>query len=127
MAGGSKRRAPEVVVARAYDEELPHGYRVLVDRLWPRGVSKERLPLDRWAREVAPSADLRRWYGHAPERFEEFAGRYRAELEADEGRRVVAELVEAAGGDPLVLVTATRDVDRSGAVVLAGVITGRSG
>ena len=66
---------------RAYDPAEPRdGYRVLVDRLWPRGVSKERARLDEWARELAPSAELRTWFGHDPERFAEFERRYRAEL-----------------------------------------------
>jgi uncharacterized protein YeaO (DUF488 family) len=58
------------------------GYRVLVDRLWPRGLSRSRARLDEWAKDVAPSADLRRWYGHDPDKFDEFARRYRGELDA---------------------------------------------
>ena len=74
---------PDVRLKRAYDPAEPgDGYRVLVDRLWPRGVSKERARLDEWARELAPSAELRTWFGHDPERFAEFERRYRAELAA---------------------------------------------
>ena len=75
----------DVRLKRAYDAAEPgDGYRVLVDRLWPRGVSKERARLDEWARELAPSAELRTWFGHDPERFAEFERRYRAELTAHE-------------------------------------------
>jgi len=70
------------VSKRVYEPaEKADGYRVLVDRLWPRGVSKERAALDEWAKDVAPSSDLREWFGHVPERFAEFTTRYEAELE----------------------------------------------
>jgi DNA-3-methyladenine glycosylase len=70
-----------VVIKRVYDEAAPDdGYRVLVDRLWPRGVSKERAKLDVWLKEVAPSQELREWFGHKPERFKEFKSRYEKEL-----------------------------------------------
>jgi uncharacterized protein YeaO (DUF488 family) len=77
---------------RVYEPaEASDGYRVLVDRLWPRGVSKERAELDEWAKEVAPSPDLRTEWHHAPDRFDEFAGRYRAELdESDAARALLA-------------------------------------
>lgn len=74
----------EFVAKRVYQPaEAGDGYRVLIDRLWPRGVSKERARLDEWAKELAPSDELRRWFGHVPERFPEFARRYRAELAAN--------------------------------------------
>ena len=74
----------ELVVKRVYDEAADDdGFRVLVDRLWPRGVSKERSRLDEWLKSAAPSADLRTWWNHDPERMDEFAERYEAEL--DEG------------------------------------------
>src|SRR5437763_16423299 len=66
---------------RIYDPVTPDdGYRVLIDHVWPRGVSRERAQLDEWARELAPSDELRKWFDHVPERFEEFRGRYRREL-----------------------------------------------
>lgn len=109
-----------ISVRRIYDRpDASEGRRVLVDRLWPRGVAKERAPLDEWCKTVAPSAELRQWYGHAPERFEEFARRYRAELGRQPARAAVDQLLDQAGKRRLTLVTATRDVDRSGATVLA--------
>lgn len=86
-----------VSIKRIYDEPSPQdGYRILVDRLWPRGVSKERAALDLWMKAIAPSPELRRWFGHDPERFDEFAEQYRRELDAnteavDELKRVCSE------------------------------------
>ena len=103
---------------RAYDPAEPRdGYRVLVDRLWPRGVSKERARLDEWARELAPSAELRTWFGHDPERFAEFERRYRAELTAHEEK--LDELRCRAREGTLTLVYAARDEEHNDAVVLA--------
>lgn len=70
-------------IQRIYDTAKTDGYRVLVDRLWPRGVSREKAALDEWAKDLAPSADLRTWFGHKPERFKEFAVRYQHELDAN--------------------------------------------
>lgn len=73
----------ELLLKRAYEPALPtDGYRVLVDRLWPRGLSKERAQLDEWAKDLAPSTELRQWFGHDPARWDEFARDYRSELEA---------------------------------------------
>lgn len=73
-------------IKRIYDDAATSdGYRALVDRLWPRGVSKERAELDEWAKDLAPSTDLRGWFGHEAARFEEFAQRYRVELDANPG------------------------------------------
>jgi len=114
-------------IRRAYDAPPRGGsYQVLVDRLWPRGVRKDEAALDEWAKDVAPSDGLRRWYGHEPEKFAEFAGRYRAELEESPGREVVARLRAEATSRPVTLVTATRDVEHSGAAVLRDVLAGRS-
>ncbi len=117
-----------VEVVRVYDDpgRRPGEHRVLVDRLWPRGVQKAALDLDEWAKDAAPSAELRRWYGHDPARFSEFACRYRAELEREPGLSAVARLQERrrAGGGRLVLLTATRDVAHSGAAVLRDLVTG---
>ncbi|WP_420829125.1 DUF488 domain-containing protein [Bifidobacterium miconisargentati] len=75
-----------IVVKRIYDEpESGDGYRILVDRLWPRGVSKERATLDLWMKGIAPSPELRKWFGHEPTHFNEFAEQYRAELDANDG------------------------------------------
>lgn len=118
----ARRPAARYVIERAYDPPVPGRYRVLVDRLWPRGVSKERAALDQWAREVAPSTELRRWYGHDPDRFDEFARRYRAELKTAEPKAVVKELRELARRRKVALVTATKDIEHSGAVVLEAVL-----
>ena len=118
---GAVGAMPDISVRRMYrpeELETAAGHRVLVDRLWPRGVRKEGAPLDEWLRDVAPSTDLRRWYGHEPQRFAEFAGRYRHELASTPASGAVGGLLERAGRGPLVLVTATRDVEHSGAAVL---------
>jgi uncharacterized protein YeaO (DUF488 family) len=118
-----------VEVVRAYEDpgRRPGEHRVLVDRLWPRGVQKAALDFDEWAKDAAPSADLRRWYGHDPERFSEFAHRYRAELDREPGASIVERLSGLVDGHGrLVLLTATRDVEHSGAAVLRDVLmTGR--
>ncbi len=116
---GSDPGSPGVVVRRVYDlGPDDRGRRVLVDRLWPRGVAKADLALDEWCRDVAPSTGLRRWYGHEPDRFPTFSRRYRAELRRDPARAEVARLAELATTTPVLLLTATRDVERSGAEVL---------
>jgi uncharacterized protein YeaO (DUF488 family) len=96
--------------------EAGDGMRILIDRLWPRGVTKDALALDRWARELAPSNALRRWYGHDPARFAEFRRRYLAELEAVGD--ALAELRAAVRGRAATLLTATRELDLSHATVL---------
>ncbi|HRP09224.1 MAG TPA: DUF488 family protein, partial [Gemmatimonadales bacterium] len=98
------------------------GYRVLVDRLWPRGRSREVLELDEWARDVAPSRELIKWYGHVPERWPEFQKRYRKELDSGEARAALTALRGAAAGKRLVLVYGARDEDRNQAVVLREVL-----
>jgi uncharacterized protein YeaO (DUF488 family) len=116
---------PRVRVRRVYEEPgSDDGARVLVDRLWPRGVSKARAALDEWCKEVAPSTELRTWYGHVPERFEEFARRYRAELEKPDRAAVLDHLQSLAGKRTLTLLTATKRPEISEAAVLAGVIGG---
>jgi uncharacterized protein YeaO (DUF488 family) len=91
---------------------------VLVDRLWPRGVAKADLPLDEWSKDVAPSTELRRWYGHDVDRFDEFERRYRAELREPPAAAAVEHLRTVASRRRVVLLTATRDVEHSGAQVL---------
>jgi len=110
-----------IAVKRVYDPPAPDdGTRVLVDRLWPRGVSKERAHLDRWCREVAPSHDLRTWFHHDPTRFAEFERRYRAELEAVPE---VAELAALGAGEArLTLLCSARDTEHNHALVLREVL-----
>lgn len=84
-----------VKIKRIYDEPAADdGYRVLVDRLWPRGVSKERAALDEWMKDVAPSPDLRTWFGHKPERFAEFSARYESELENNSAIDKLRQLIK---------------------------------
>lgn len=114
-----------VQVRRIYDPpESSDGTRVLVDRLWPRGVSKERAHLDDWAKDVAPSTELRKWYGHDPDRFPEFERRYRAELDDPEHEDAFAKLREIAHAGPVTLLTAAKRSDISEAQVLADVLSG---
>ena len=107
-----------VRIKRAYEPaESADGYRILVDRLWPRGISKDEAHLDEWAKELAPSPTLRRWFGHDPERFEEFRLRYRDEL-TPRGEDL-AKLRRRACREVVTLVYAARDTEHNGAVVLA--------
>lgn len=114
-----------VEVARVFDSPGPDATRVLVDRLWPRGVAKRDAPFEVWAKDVAPSSELRKWYGHDPARFAAFSDRYRQELTRDAARRALAALRNQARTERVVLVTATKDLERSGAAVLKEVLAGR--
>ena len=117
-------RKPHVQVRRVYDEPEPSdGQRVLVDRVWPRGLSKDRAHLDEWCKQVAPSTGLRTWYGHDPELYQEFARRYRTELADPERATALAHLRELAGTGELTLLTATKRSDISEAAVLAKILS----
>lgn len=105
-------------IHRIYEDRPTRGTRVLVDRLWPRGVARTDAHLDEWLKDVAPSTGLRKWYGHQVERFEEFARRYRDELEVSPAVEAVAHLLELSRSGEVILLTATRDVEHSGAQVL---------
>jgi uncharacterized protein YeaO (DUF488 family) len=116
---------PDVRVRRVYDEPDPDdGTRVLVDRVWPRGLTKDKARLDQWCKQVAPSIQLRKWYSHDPERFEEFDRRYREELNDTERARALEHLRELARSGTLTLLTATRHAEISQAAVLADLIRG---
>jgi uncharacterized protein YeaO (DUF488 family) len=109
-----------VRLQRAYDEPTPDGgYRVLVDRLWPRGRSKVALHLDSWARDLGPSTELRKWFGHDPARWEEFRKRYRAELHDPSRAQELDGLAERAAKTPVTLVFGARDVEHNEAQVIA--------
>ena len=111
----------DIRMKRAYEPAVPDdGYRVLIDRLWPRGVSRARAELDAWEKELAPSAELRQWFGHDPERFEEFRRRYVDELRNQ--RPVLAALRRAARAGTLTLVYSAHDREHNDAVVLAEVL-----
>lgn len=114
-----------ILLKRAYEPPARgDGYRVLVDRLWPRGVKKDTLRLDRWAKELAPSPALRVWFGHDPARFRAFARRYGAELRAAAARPALAELAQRASRGTVTLVYGARDAEHNGAVVLRDVLEG---
>ncbi|WP_202805924.1 DUF488 domain-containing protein [Actinopolymorpha alba] len=105
---------------RVYEESSNRdGTRVLVDRIWPRGLTKEAAALDTWEKDVAPSTELRKWYGHQPEKFEEFRRRYTDELGAPERVAALDRLRTLAAKAPVTLLTATKDVEHSEAAVLA--------
>ncbi|MEU0566996.1 DUF488 family protein [Nonomuraea sp. NPDC005983] len=113
-------RKIRVRVRRVYEEPTTDdGTRVLVDRIWPRGLSKADAALDEWCREVSPSTELRQWYRHDPGRFAEFGRRYRDELRQPERAAAVAHLRELAEHGMLTLLTATRQAEISEAAVLA--------
>ncbi|MET4684570.1 DUF488 domain-containing protein [Brevundimonas faecalis] len=97
------------------------GMRILVDRLWPRGLSKEKAHVDLWLKTIAPSTELRKWFGHEPERWDEFRRRYQAELETN--TEAVGELKTALGKGPVTLVYGARDEAHNDAVALAEWLT----
>jgi uncharacterized protein YeaO (DUF488 family) len=111
----------DVRLKRAYEPAAPEdGHRVLIDRLWPRGIARDRAALDEWERELAPSHELRRWFAHEPSRFEEFRRRYIEELR--DRRPLLARLRRLARDGTLTLVYAARDAEHNDAVVLAEVL-----
>lgn len=117
-----------VNVKRVYDDPDPaDGQRVLVDRLWPRGLRKEDAAIDARLPDVAPSHELRRWYGHEPARFDEFAERYRAELADGEAAAALSELREKVSAGPVTLLTSVRDLSYAHTAVLAEILAEPSG
>jgi uncharacterized protein YeaO (DUF488 family) len=108
-----------ITVKRVYDEPEPDdGKRVLVDRLWPRGLSKGRAHLALWLKEIAPSDELRRWFAHDPEKFPEFRRRYEAELSSAPAHEKLQELREMAAKEHVTLLFAAKDIEHNNAVVL---------
>jgi uncharacterized protein YeaO (DUF488 family) len=113
-------KTAKVQVRRIYDEPAPNdGARVLVDRIWPRGLTKSKAELDEWCKQVAPSTELRKWYNHDPERFKEFARRYHVELKQQERSEALDHLRDIAKDRTLTLLTATKHPEISEAEVLA--------
>ncbi len=116
----------DIRIKRAYEPPDPDdGRRILVERLWPRGVRKEVLKLDAWMKDVAPSDALRRWFGHDPARWAEFSKRYLTELREPEATRAVRELRAFARDGTLTLIYAARDEAHNSALVLRGVLQRR--
>ena len=123
MPDPSQRSTRPIAIKRAYEGAVDSdGYRVLVDRLWPRGVGKDKARIDDWPRALAPSSDLRRWFGHDAARWEEFQRRYRQELNEPEQREALSALVERAQRGPLTIVYGARDEEHNNAVVLRDVL-----
>jgi uncharacterized protein YeaO (DUF488 family) len=120
----TKVAAKNVTLKRAYEPaEAPDGTRVLVDRLWPRGVSKEHAALDQWMKEIAPSTELRKWFGHDPHRWVEFCRRYSDELHQNAG--LLSELRSLARKRPVTLVYSAHDEVHNDAIVLRDVVLSR--
>src|ERR1700751_3738501 len=120
-AGRSKRRGSSIAIKPADDRPSPQdGVRILIDRLWPRGLSKAKLKIDAWPRELAPSTALRKWYGHEASRFADFRRRYRAELA--EHPQELGALRAMVRGRNTTLITATREVDLSHATVMREIL-----
>ena len=119
MTRPAHRAVPDIRLRRAYDDPGANdGYRVLVDRYWPRGRSRVALKLDEWARELAPEAALIQWFGHKPERWDEFRQRYGAWLDEPAQRQQLAGLLRAADGGVLTLVYGARNETQNQAVVI---------
>lgn len=113
----------DVHIRRAYEPaQADDGYRILVDRLWPRGLSKADLAYDQWCKDLAPSAELRRWFDHQVEKWPEFCKRYRAELHTPEQQARIQEIIRAAKGSRITLIYGAKDQEHNQAVVLAPVI-----
>jgi uncharacterized protein YeaO (DUF488 family) len=111
---------------RAYEGAARRdGYRVLIDRLWPRGVRKEALAVDAWAKELAPSGDLRRWFGHDPGRWKGFVERYRRELRAPAARERLDDLARRAARGAVTIVYGARDEEHNDAVVVRNEVARR--
>ena len=116
-------KKPDVRVRRVYEEaEEDDGVRVLVDRIWPRGMTKAKAALDEWCKHVAPSTELRKWYSHDPAKFTEFTKRYQAELKDAERGEALRHLRELATDQRLTLLTGTTEPDISEAAVLADIL-----
>jgi uncharacterized protein YeaO (DUF488 family) len=111
---------PKIVIKRIYDDVADtDGQRVLIDRIWPRGVRKESAAIDHWFKEVAPSKELRTWFDHDPERFEEFAQRYEEELSDDDHAEEIDQLIELVhNNERVTLLYAAKDESNNHAVVL---------
>ncbi|TAL92916.1 MAG: DUF488 family protein [Paraburkholderia sp.] len=124
----ANRKKSKIVVKRAYENATSEdGYRVLVDRLWPRGLSKTALELDQWERDLAPSTELRTWFGHDPKRWDVFQQRYRSELASEEQQERMRHLLAEADGRTITLVYGAKDEEHNQAIVLQGVLSGLNG
>jgi uncharacterized protein YeaO (DUF488 family) len=115
-----------ITLKRAYQPPAPEdGVRILVERLWPRGLTKEQAAIDHWVKDIAPTPALRKWYGHVPERWDEFQRRYRKELA--ENRAAVESLEDLCAGNRVTFVYAAKDEARNSAIVLRLYMIERNG
>ncbi|HEY9289482.1 MAG TPA: DUF488 family protein [Candidatus Dormibacteraeota bacterium] len=115
--------ATKIEVQRVYDRKaVSRGKRILVDRVWPRGIKKEALHLDQWLRELAPSTPLRKWFGHDPKKWPEFQRRYREELRQPGQRERLRDLAALVRQGPVTLLYSARDEEHNQAVALRGVL-----
>ncbi len=115
-----------ILAKRVYEPaDAGDGERFLVERLWPRGITREEAHLDGWLKDLAPSSELRRWFGHDPARWDEFRRRYEAELESTEVQAPLDQLTDIARSGPVTLVYAARDTEHNGALVLKQLIERR--
>lgn len=114
----------DIKIKRAYEDAArSDGYRVLVDRIWPRGISKEKAALDDWIKALAPSTELRKWFNHDPGLWDDFRGRYRAELDANaDAQTAITDLRRRAEKGPVTLVFAAHDSEHSNAAFLQQLI-----
>lgn len=113
----------QISLKRAYDAPSDDdGRRILVDRLWPRGLKRETARIDDWLKDIAPSHDLRKWFGHDPEKWEEFQRRYRAELDSEAGVKTLKQIAEIASAGSVTLLFAAKDEHHNNAVMLKLVI-----
>ncbi|HUH87520.1 MAG TPA: DUF488 family protein [Pusillimonas sp.] len=114
----------KVDIKRAYEAPSGHdGFRILVDRMWPRGVKKDDLPFDLWCKQLAPSPALRKWFGHKPERWERFRAEYQKELHTAEQAQRLREVLKHADSSHITLLYGARDTEHNHAVILADEIT----
>ncbi len=114
-----------IKTVRVYDTSVESGYRILVDRLWPRGVSKEDAKLDLWLKEIGPSSELRKWFGHDPERWNGFKEKFFSEL--DEKKELVEQIIIKAREGDVVLLFGAKDEEHNNAVALKEYIESRMG
>ena len=114
-----------ILLKRAYDAPSDDdGRRILVDRLWPRGLKRETARIDEWCQDIAPSHDLRKWFGHDLEKWAEFQRRYRAELDLEPAARTLKQIAEIASAEKVTLLFAAKDEHQNNAVVLKRVMEG---
>lgn len=117
-----------ITAKRAYEPADPSdGYRVLIDRLWPRGVSKAKARLDAWEKDIAPSRELREWYGHDPAKWPEFRTRYTKELRTAAAKKILADLLRRARHGRVTLVYGSRDAEISDVAVLRRMLSRHAG